>query len=57
MKMLTTINFLAQYRARKKEFPPGGFFVFCIYNHDIPMNPGLEPTLLDLGMLFLLSDE
>ena len=31
--------------------------VFFIRDHHISMNPGLEPILLDLGKLFLLSDD
>ncbi len=33
------------------------FWVFCIRDHRISMNPGLEPILLDLEKLFLLSDD
>ena len=29
----------------------------AISDHRISMNPGLEPILLDLGKLFLLSDD
>ena len=38
-------------------FPPGGFFTFSAQSHDIPMNPGLEPVLLDPEKPFLLPGE
>ena len=37
-------------------FSPGVVFGLCQINHDISMNPELEPILLDLDELFLLSD-
>ena len=41
----------------EEKVPPGGFFSFCISNHDVYMNLGLEPILQDLEKLFLLPDE
>ena len=41
----------------EEEFPPGGFLDIFHMKHDVPMNPGLEPILLDLENLFLIPDE